>query len=105
MSGGEPSIGAGNIGEVRARDGVHQPETVWVLRIVEEGLDGSLLDNAPGVHHRDAVANLATHPGRALSAGCSSRSRVAGAQKQDLSLDGHVERGRRLVGDQQFRTR
>ena len=26
-------------------------------------------------------------------------------KRQDLSLDGHVECGRRLVGDQQFRTR
>src|SRR5215213_10800081 len=48
----------GKIGKVRARDRVHQPQTVWVLRVVKEGVDRSLFDDAPGIHHRDAVANL-----------------------------------------------
>ena len=97
----------GDIGEVRARDGVHQPESVGMLRIVKEGVDGSLLDDPPGVHHRDAIANLGddtqvvrdqqdAHPVVVLK---------VTQKRQDLSLDRDVECGCRLVGDQQFRTR
>ena len=63
------------------------------------------LDDARGVHHGDALARLRDdrevvrdehdrHPGLAAQ---------AREQVQDLILDGHVERRRRLVAEQQLR--
>ena len=63
------------------------------------------LGDAPGVHHRDPVGGLGDHAhvvrdehhrGAALA-------RQALEQLDDLRLDRHVERGGRLVGDDQAR--
>ena len=65
---------------------------------------GALLDDAAGVHHRHALArSRATTPRSCVissTAMPSSRWSVR-EQLEDLRLDRHVERGRRLVGDQQ----
>ncbi len=87
------------------RQAVEQPPSVGVLRTGEELAGGPLLNDPPGVHHRDLVAHLGNHP---EVVGDEEHRRAGGAlqrahQLQDLSLDRNVERGRRLVGDQQLR--
>ena len=66
---------------------------------------GALLDDAPGIHHRDAVADFGDD---AEIVGDEQDAHAALAlqalqQVEDLGLDGDVERRRRLVGDQQRR--
>ena len=63
------------------------------------------LDDAAGVHHRHVVGRLGDH---AEVVGDHHDGRVelvleAADQLEDLRLHRHVERGRRLVGDQQLR--
>ena len=73
--------------------------------MIEKGLDGGLLDLAPGIHDDDALAGLG-HDTEIMG---DEDDRGAGArleldeELQDLGLDGDVERGRRLVGDQEAR--
>ena len=83
-----------------------QPARVGVLRAAEDVAHRPGLDDAARIHHQHAVAE----PGddaeivgdqddrRAGSSRVSSRM-----QLEDLRLHGDVERGRRLVGDQQLR--
>ena len=33
-----------------------------MLRVVEQGVEGGVLDDLAGVHHRDAVGDLGHHP-------------------------------------------
>ena len=65
----------------------------------------SLLDQLAGVQHADAVAHLRDHA--EVVADEQQRRVELGAQRRDqvehLGLDGRVERGRRLVEDQQRR--
>ena len=61
----------------------------------------ALLDDLPGVHHRDPVARLgddAEVVGDQQQRGVEVAPQV-GEDAEDLRLDEHVERGRRLVGD------
>ena len=87
---------------VDARDRAEQAPGVRVLRVVEDLVDRALLDDPPRVHHGDAVgdvghdAEVVRHEHR-----CPRRSaRAARLTAEDLRLDRHVQRGRRLVGDQ-----
>ncbi len=88
---------------VEPGDRVQQAPGVGVLRGGEDGLGRPLLDDPPGVHHRDAVG----HPGHdAEVVGDQQDPRPQRAllllhQVQDLGLDGHVERRGGLVGDEQ----
>ncbi len=70
----------------------------------EHALGGGVLDDPPRIHHGDLVGHLRDHaeivgdqherhPPFALQ---------AREQREHLRLHGHVERGRRLVGDQQL---
>ena len=75
----------------------------WAGVGVEVG-GGGVLDDLAGVHHGDPVA----HPGDdAEVVGDQQHGDVeallqVGEELEDLRLDRHVERGRRLVGDEQL---
>ena len=76
-----------------------------MLRIGEERVHRRLLDDAAGVHDRDAIGHLgddAEIVGDQQQRQAHPRLQLA-QQVEDLRLDRHVERGRRLVGDQQRR--
>ena len=65
----------------------------------------AVLDGPPGVHHQDVVGELGDHP---EVVGDDDDGRVelglqVADQVEDLRLDRHVERRRRLVRDQQLR--
>src|SRR5258706_2332570 len=82
-----------------------QRPSVGVLRRLEYPLHPSLLLDLAIAHHHHVVGDLAHQ--REIVGDEQPRHAQAllqrGDQLQDLLLDGHVERGRRLVGDQQLR--
>ena len=80
-----------------ARVGMERPR--------EEVAARRLLHDAPRVHHDDARARLGDDAEVVRDEeDRTSRAPAAGrAELQDLRLDRHVERGRRLVGDEQLR--
>ena len=68
-------------------------------------MHGAVLDRAAGVHHQHVVGHLGDHPevvGDDDDRGVELALQVL-EQVEDLRLHGHVERGGRLVGDQQAR--
>ncbi len=83
---------------------LEQAARVRVVRRGEQRGRVGLLDDAAGVHRQHAVGDLGDdaevvgdeHDGRAVVA------LEAGEQVEQLRLHGDVERGRRLVGDQQL---
>ena len=88
-----------------ARNGAHQADGIGMFRRMNHVAHAAHLDDAAGVHHRHAVRRLGDHPhvvrdqhhrGAALGG-------EALEQRDDLRLDRHIERGGRLVGDQQAR--
>ncbi len=90
---------------VAARDAAQQPDRVGVPRRVEDLPGRALLDQFPGVQDPDPVAHLRDdrqvvadeqHRGGELRA-------QRGHQVEHLGLDGRVQRGGRLVQDQQRR--
>ena len=68
-------------------------------------VDVGLLDDLAGVHDRDAVAHLGDDAQVVGDEDDRRPGLVAQVahQVEDLGLDRHVERGRRLVGDEQLR--
>jgi hypothetical protein len=89
---------------VDARDRVHQAQRVGHLRVLEDAGDVGLLDGAAGVHDDDAVGHLGDDPevvGDEQDRHADLVLQLA-HEVEDLRLDGHVERGGRLVGDQQL---
>ena len=77
---------------------------VGVLRVAQHVLGGAGLDDAAEVHHRDPVGDV---PRQAEVVGDDQHAEAEVAaqgeqQRQDLAPDGGVERGDRLVGDQQL---
>ena len=67
--------------------------------------DAALLDDPPGVHHRDPVDDL-SHDSEVVRDQHDRHAQFllqVAQQQQDLRLDGDVERGRGLVGDQDLR--
>ena len=73
----------------------------------EDARDRRLLDDPAGVHHEHAVAHLRDDAEvvRDEEHGHAQLARQPADQRQHLGLDGHVERGGRLVRDQQARAR
>ena len=64
------------------------------------------LDDAPGVHHGDAIGRFGDHA-HVVRDQHHRRAVIAAQalqQRDDLRLDRHVERGGRLVGDDQLRS-
>jgi hypothetical protein len=74
-----------------------------VLRRPEEALYGRLLDDLPGVHHEGAVGHLRDDAEIVRDEEHREAELVAQAEQEleDLRLDRHVERRRRLVGDEE----
>ena len=73
----------------------------WRVELVGVGQ----LDDLAEVHHRDAVAHVA-HDGEVVGDEDQRQPELAlqvAQQVEDLRLDRHVERGDRLVGDDQLR--
>ena len=98
---------AGGIGlqGVRMRLGGEQRPGVGVLRRLEDFGDGIFLDDLAVLHHADPVGDLADD---AEVVGDEQHGHAEpGLQLleklEDLRLDGDIERGGRLVGDQQVR--
>ena len=93
------------LGVAQHRDGAEQAARVRVQRLVEELEHVGVLHHAPGVHHADHVGVLRHH---AQVVGDEHDAHVPRAlelaqELQDLRLDGHVERGGRLVRQQHLR--
>ncbi len=92
-------------GGLHRRQAAQQGGRVGVRRAVENVPRGALLHDFAGVHHRHAVREVRHH---AEVVG-NQDNRRAGLvadflhQLHNLRLDGHVQRGGRLVGNQQFR--
>ena len=90
-------------------DGIEpiRPDRVRMLRAVDHVGDRPDLDDAPGVHHGDAIGGLGDHAHVVRDQ--HHRGAVLAAQPlqqlDDLRLDRDVERGRRLVGDDEPRLR
>ena len=78
---------------------------VRVLGVLEELEDGGLLDDLAGVHDGNVVGGLGDDAHVVRDDDHRHLVFLAQAleQVEDLGLDRHVERGRRLVGDQQLR--
>ena len=89
---------------VQARDRLEQPPGVGVLGHREDRVLVGVLDDPPRVHHADVVGHLGDHAevvgdhhDRGVELALQALDEV-----EDLRLHGDVERGRRLVGDQQL---
>ena len=98
---------SGNATQRRAlrRQTVEQHPGIGVSRAVEESGDLRRLGLLARIHHGDAVADL---PGRAEVVGGEqhrgpSLGDEVSQQLEDLCLDRHVQRRRRLVGNDQRR--
>ena len=87
-------------------DRLQQSDGVGVGGTVEDVVRRADLDDAAGIHHGDAMsqarddAEIVADPHERHA----ELLRQALDLRQDLRLDGHVEGGRRLVGDDQFGT-
>ncbi len=92
---------------VQPRDRVQQGARVGGLRVGKDLGDRAFLDVGAVLHHADPVGQ----PGDDAHVVGDQRQRRAGLplqlghQVEDLGLHRHVQRRRRLVGDQQFRSR
>src|SRR5882724_11362102 len=87
------------------RDRSKQTLGIGMQGPAEQIRDRGLFDNLPGIHHGDALRMLGHHAqvvGDHDDAHAQTFFEVRNERKH-LGLDGHVERGGRLVGDQQPR--
>ena len=101
---GSPAAAPGASRSTRG-DRAEQTPRVRVLRVVEQLVERALLDDAPGVHDEHAVGDVgddAEVVGDEDDRRRRSRRAASLELVEDLRLDRHVERGRRLVGDQQL---
>ncbi len=83
-------------------DGAQQGAGVGMLGVVENVIDGGLLDHPSQVHHGDVIAHLRHHTqvvgdedDRHVDAGLQIAHQV-----QDLGFGGHIQGGGRLIGEQ-----
>src|SRR5215472_6855603 len=90
---------------VEARQRVEQAPRVRMLRRIEDLIGCAVLDHVSAVHDEDVLAHLGDdaeivrdHDDRGIEALLQVAHEI-----EDLRLDRHVERGRRLVGDEQLR--
>ena len=93
------------LADAAARDAAEQADGVRVPRVLEDRLDGTLLDEPAGVEDADAVAHLrdrAEVVADEEDRGVELRLEL-GDEVEDLRLDRRVEAGRRLVEDQERR--
>ena len=90
---------------VHAGDRAQQAPRVRVLRVVEDLVDRPLLDDAPRVHHEDAVGDVG-HDAEVVRDEHDARVGPLAQllhDLEDLRLDRHVQGGGRLVGDEHRR--
>ena len=89
------------------RDRAHKPRVYGCCGTVDDVGDRTDLDDAPGIHHRDAIGGFGDHAH--VVGDQHHRGAVVAAkalqQGDDLRLDRHVERSGRLVGDDELRVR
>ena len=74
-----------------------------MLRFVEQCVDGGLFDHPAHLHHDHPLGHL-RHDAQVVGDEHDRHAQLAlqcAHEAQDLRLGGHVERGGRLVGDQQ----
>ena len=92
-------------GRAAVRQALVERDRVRVAGPAEHVHHRPLLDDAPGVHHGDAVAGLRGHADVVRDDHLGDAQLLAQPEQQveDLRLDGHVERGGRFVGDEQRR--
>ena len=90
---------------LQRRHAFQQTARVGMQRAVEQPRDRRLLDDPAGIHHQHAVGGLRDHAHVVGDDDDRHAELVAQVhhQVEDLRLDRDVERGRRLVGDQQAR--
>ena len=88
----------------RLGQGGEQALGVGVARVLEQGPHVGLLDDLGGVHDRDLVGHFGDHPEVVGDEPDRHADLLLEAAEdvEDLGLDRHVERGGRLVGDQQL---
>ena len=82
-----------------------QPLGIGVEGLGKDGGGGALLHHVPAVEHQGAAAQLADHPQVVGDEGDGGAQLVPelAHQVQDLGLDGYVQGGGGLVGDEQLR--
>src|SRR5687767_3087794 len=87
------------------RNRAHQSDRVGVARRVDNVPHRADLDQAAGVHHRDALGSLGddAHVVRDEHDRGAALTREALDERDDLRLDRDIERGGRLVRDHQAR--
>ena len=78
---------------------------IAVRGLAKQRLARGRLDDPAGIHHRDAVAEFGNDPEIVSDEedGHAEFAPQAVEQVEDLRLDGHVEGGRRLVGNEKLR--
>ncbi len=85
------------------RHRVDQLARVGLARVAQDFLDGAVLDHLAMTQHDDAVGDVG-HDAEIMGDQQHAHAALAPEivdQAQDLALGGDVERGGRLVGDQQ----
>src|SRR5580765_6245275 len=87
------------------RDRAEQPDRVRMLRPREQIVNGRLLDLAAGVHHKHAVGYVGDHAEVVRDQDDRRAETLANVahEVEDPGLNRHVERRRRLVGDEHLR--
>ena len=99
------------VGQARAHarldagHGTEQGARIRMLRVVEDGVHGSLLHHAAQVHDGDLVAHLGDHAQVVgdQDDGHAFAPLEIGEEGEDLRLGRHVEGGGRLVRDEDAR--
>ena len=89
----------------KLRNGIEKSHCVRVLGMIENVVGGALFDDLARIHHDHALANFG-HDTEIVSDHDDRRAEIAIEpvhQIENLSLNGHIERGCRLVGDQHSR--
>lgn len=84
------------------RDRTEERLRVGVLHLVEDIVDGALLDRFAGIHHADTVAGFQHQPEVVRNEqhrGAVFLTQIL-HQIHHRRFDGHIKRGRRLIKDQ-----
>ena len=104
---GELWDGAGDGNELTPNDGwrsSEEPLSIGMLRREKDVLRGALFNDAPSVHDGDAIGDLGDHT-EVVSDEQEGEFHFAAElveQFEDLVLNGDIESGGGLVGDEQF---
>ena len=103
---GQPrTTGCAACRDIDVGNGAQQALRVGMAGLLEQVVDGCLLDLSAGVHHHHPVGGFGDHAhvvGDQDDRGAERVLQLA-HEVEDLRLDGHVERGCWFVGDQNLR--